>query len=108
MEQIEHHLNSTEVTTDAAFQFLQKFRTIATGTIDYSKQSLSDSAAFFEKLSGAKSIDTALKIQSDYAKESYEAFMAQARKVGSLYSDLGKEAFKPIAAVNAKVQSDRN
>jgi hypothetical protein len=108
MEQIEHKLNNTEVATDAAFPFVQKFRTLTTETINYSRKSFEDSTAFFEKLSGAKSIDTALKIQSDYAKESYEAFMEQAKKVGSLYSDLGKEAFKPIAAVTAKVQNDRN
>ncbi|SFK21778.1 phasin family protein [Methylocapsa palsarum] len=107
MEQIEHHLNNTEIATDSAAKFIQNFRTIATEAIDYSRNSFADRAAFLEKLSNAKSIDTAFQIQSEYAKQFYAAFTAQAKKLNSLYSDLGKEAFKPIVELTAKVQNDR-
>ncbi len=50
----------------------------------------------FEKLSGVKKIDEAIQLQSDFAKSAYEDFMAQATKIGEMYSSLTAEAFKPI------------
>ena len=52
--------------------------------------------AFVEKLLGAKSLDTVIQIQSEYAKTSYADFVAQGTKMGELYSDLAKACFKPI------------
>ena len=52
--------------------------------------------AFVEKLLGAKSLDTVVQIQSEYAKTSYAAFVAHATKMGELYSDLAKAACKPV------------
>jgi hypothetical protein len=37
-----------------------------------------------------------IQIQSDYAKTSYAAFVAQATKMGELHSSLAKAAFKPV------------
>jgi hypothetical protein len=58
-----------------------------------------------EKLLGAKSLDSAVQIQTDYAKSSYETLVAQATKFGELYTSLAKEAFKPVEAVVAKAQA---
>ena len=58
-----------------------------------------------EKLLGAKSYDTAIQIQSEFWKTSYASFVAQATKIGELYSSLAKEAFKPVeTAVSQGVQ----
>jgi phasin family protein len=78
---------------------------IAVEATDYSKKSLESSTAFFEKLFGAKSLDTAMEIQSAYAKTSYESFVAQATKIGEIYTNIAKEAFKPVEAAFAKVQT---
>jgi hypothetical protein len=37
-----------------------------------------------------------VQIQSEYAKAAYAAFVAHATKMGELYSDLAKAAFKPV------------
>jgi hypothetical protein len=63
---------------------------------DYTKRSLDGRLAFIEKLVGAKSFDSASRIQSEYAKTSFEGFAAQATKMGELYSDLAKVTFKPF------------
>ena len=52
-----------------------------------------------------KSLDSAIQLQSDYAKSAYEGFVAQATKFGELYTNLAKEAFKPVEAAVAKVQA---
>jgi phasin family protein len=77
---------------------------IAVETTDYSKKSLESSTAFVEKLFGAKSLDKAIEIQTEYAKAAYESFVAQATKVGEIYTNIAKEAFKPVEAAFAKAQ----
>jgi hypothetical protein len=57
---------------------------------DYTRKSLADRLAFVEKLVGAKSFDSAMQIQSEYAKMSFEGFVAEATKMGELYSNLAK------------------
>jgi len=58
-----------------------------------------------EKLLGAKSLETVIQIQSEYAKTSYAAFVAQAAKMGELHSNLAKAAFKPAELAIAKMQT---
>ena len=79
--------------TDTSTKGLQA---IAAETTDYSKKSFEKSRAHFEKLIGVKKIDEAIQLQSDFAKSAYEDFVAQATKMGEMYSSLAKEAFKPI------------
>ena len=43
--------------------------------------------------------------QSDYAKNAYEGFVAEATKLGELYADLAKEAYKPFETHFGKVGS---
>ena len=94
--------------TTSSSSFVNNLQTIAAETTDYSKKAFEDGAAFLEKLRGVKSVESAIQVQSDYAKASYDAFIAQATKVGELYSKLGKEAFKPAEALIAKVQSRKD
>jgi len=42
-----------------------------------------------------KSLDKAIEVQSEYAKTAYEDYTAQVTKLGQLYSELAKEAFRP-------------
>ena len=42
-----------------------------------------------------KNVNEAIQLHSDFAKSAYEDFIAEATKIGSLYSDLAKEAFTP-------------
>jgi hypothetical protein len=63
---------------------------------DYSKRVFEQGTAATEKLIGAKSLDKAFEVQSDYVKNSYEGFVAQATKLGELYADFAKEAYKPF------------
>lgn len=79
------------------------WQAIATEFADYSKKSFEDGSAALEKLFGAKSLETAIEVQSNYVKTSYEGFVAEATKLGELYSDLAKESYKPFEGLLAKV-----
>jgi hypothetical protein len=79
------------------------WQAIATEFADYSKKSFEDGSAALEKLFGAKSLEKAIEVQSEYAKTSYEGFVAQATKLGELYTDLAKETYKPYEGLLSKV-----
>ena len=68
---------------------------IATEMADYSKKSFEDGSKTVEKLFGAKTFEKAVEIQTEFAKTAYEAFIAEATKIGELYAEFTKEAFKP-------------
>ena len=79
------------------------WQAIATEFADYSKKSFEDGSAALEKLFGAKSLETAVEVQSNYVKTAYEGFVAEATKLGELYTDLAKETYKPFEGFLAKV-----
>ena len=79
------------------------FQTIATEFADYSKKSFEHGSAALESLLGAKSLEKAIEIQSDYVKTAYEGFVSEATKMGELYTDLAKETYKPLEGMIAKV-----
>ena len=76
---------------------------IAVEVADYSKKSFEEGSAATEKLLGAKTLDKAIEIQTDYAKQAYEGFVAGATRIGELYADLTKESYKPFETYLAKV-----
>jgi hypothetical protein len=79
------------------------WQAIATEFADYSKKSFEDGSAALEKLFGAKSLEKAIEVQSDYVKTAYEGFVAEATKIGELYTDLAKETYKPLEGIMSKV-----
>lgn len=76
---------------------------IAVEVADYSKKSFEEGSAATEKLLGAKTLDKAIEIQTDYAKQAYEGFVAGATRIGELYADLTKESYKPFETYLGKV-----
>jgi phasin family protein len=78
------------------------FQAIASAYGDYTKKSFEDTKSFVEKLSGVKSLDKAMEVQTEYAKSAYETFVAESQKIAGLYTDLAKQTFKPIEGMVAK------
>ena len=77
---------------------------IAVEVADYSKKAFEDGTAALEKLFGVKTFDKAIEVQTEFAKASYEGFVAKASKIGELYADLAKESYKPFEALFAKAK----
>jgi hypothetical protein len=72
------------------------WQTIAAEMTDYTKRSFEEGTATFEKLLTAKSFEQAVEIQTGYAKRAYDEYMHQLSKIGGMYADLAKEAYKPV------------
>ena len=78
-------------------------QTIANAYGDYTKKSLHDTRSFVEKLMGVRSLDKAVVIQIEFARQAYETFVAESQKISGLYGELAKQAFKPLEGFVAKV-----
>ena len=75
---------------------------IASAYGDYTKKSFEDTKSYVEKLSGVKSMDKAIEVQTEFAKSAYETFVAESQKIAGLYTDLAKQTFKPLEGMVAK------
>jgi len=72
------------------------WQAIAAEMTDYTKRSFEDGTATVEKLLSAKSFEQAVEIQTGYAKRAYDDYMHQVSKIGGLYAELAKEAYRPV------------
>ena len=72
------------------------WQAIAAEMTDYTKRSFEEGTATVEKLLAARSFEQAVEIQTGYAKRAYDDYMHQVSKLGGLYAELAKEAYKPV------------
>ena len=80
------------------------FQALAATVTDYSKKAFEDGTRAFEQLVGAKSFEQVLEIQSQYAKKAFDAYIAQASRLGEMYVDLARSAYKPVEQAVADTQ----
>jgi hypothetical protein len=78
------------------------FQTLATAYGNYTKKSFEDTKAFVEKLSGVRSLEKAVEIQTEFAKQAYETFVTESQKIRELYSGLAKQSLKPFEGLVTK------
>jgi Phasin protein len=78
------------------------FQAIAAEVTDYSKTAFEDATRAFQQLVSAKSAEQAFEIQSQYAKKAYDAYIAEMSKLGQMWVDLAREAYKPVERVVVK------
>jgi phasin family protein len=94
--------DSMEMAMNSFGAWSKSAQAIVTEVADYSKKTAEGSAAAWEKLLGTKSLEKAMEVQSEFLKSSYQDFVAEATKLGELYADLAKEAYKPFEGALAK------
>ena len=79
--------DSADATLKSLGAFSQSAQAIAVEMAEYSKKAFADGAAAAEKLFGAKSLEKAVEVQSEYFRIAYEGFVSQSAKLGELYTD---------------------
>jgi hypothetical protein len=78
------------------------FQAIAASVADYSKKAFEDCTRAFEQLVGAKSFEQVWEIQSQYANKAFDAYVDQASKLGEMYVDLARSAYRPVEQATAR------
>jgi len=74
----------------------QNWQAIAAEMGDYTKRSFEEGSATLEKLMASKSVEQAVQIQTSYAKRAYDDYMQLMTKIGGIYTNMAKEAYKPV------------
>jgi phasin family protein len=72
------------------------FQTIAAAYGDFTRKSLEETRSFVEKLSGAGSLDKAMQLQTEFARQAYKTFVEEAQKIRGLHSELAKQSLEPL------------
>jgi 4-alpha-glucanotransferase len=82
-------------------------RTIANAHSAYTWKSLEETRSFVEKLTGVRSLDKAMEVQTQFAKQAYETFVTDSQKIFELYSELAKHSLKPLQGLVARATEVR-
>jgi hypothetical protein len=69
---------------------------------DYSKKAFDDATRAFEQLVSAKSLESVIEIQSQYAKKACDTWVAEASKLGEMYAAVARDAYKPVEKIVTK------
>jgi hypothetical protein len=88
--------------TDAA----KGVQAIAAEAAGYSKKSFDAAVSHVETMTGAKSLEAAFELQSNFARSYYENFVAEATKIGEMYAGLAKSVYTPYQAAATKPGGD--
>jgi len=100
MKQFEDFQKLGQSNVDTAMRMFgewnKSWQAIAAEMTDYTKRSFEEGTATFEKLASAKSVEQAVEIQTNYAKRAYDEYMHQLTKIGGMYAELAKEAYRPV------------
>jgi phasin family protein len=81
-------------------------QTIANAYGDFTMKSLEETRSFVEKLTGVRSLDKAMEVQTEFAKQACQTFVAESEKIRGLHRELAKQIFKPLESIIAKSTRD--
>jgi len=70
------------------------FQTIAMAYGDYTRKSFEQTRSFVEKLAGVRSLDKAIEIQTEFARQAYETFVQESQRICDLYSGLARQTIE--------------
>jgi len=89
--------------TEAAETAPVSLQTIANAYGDYSKKSFEQTSAFVAKLAGAGSLGKAFELQSAFAREAYETFVAESCRIRELHDELAKQRLARLEGFVSKM-----
>ncbi|MFL6826566.1 MAG: phasin family protein [Bradyrhizobium sp.] len=69
---------------------------IATAYGDYTRKSFEQTRSFVDKLTRVRSLDKALEVQIEFARQAYETFVGEMQKICGLHNALAKQSLKPL------------
>ena len=77
-------------------------QTIADAYRDYTRKSFEEFGSFVEQLSGVRSLDKAMTVQSEFVKRAYETSVAESQKICELHNRLAKQTLDPFKGLTGK------
>jgi hypothetical protein len=81
-------------------------QTIANAYGNYTMKSLEETRSFVERLTGVRSLDKAMEVQTEFAKQACQTFVAESEKIRGLHRELARQIFKPLESIIARTTRD--
>jgi phasin family protein len=69
---------------------------------DYTRKSIEEFGSFVEQLSGARSLDKAMTVQTEFVKRAYETSVAESHKICELHNRLARQTLDPFKGLSGK------
>ena len=85
-----------DAATASAHTFANSLQTIASAHADFTKKLMQHGSEFISQLTSVKEPAKLMELQSEYAKNAYETFVAESKKISELYAELFKHMTKPL------------
>jgi hypothetical protein len=85
-----------DAATTSAHTFAASLQTIASAHADFAKKLMQHGSEFISQLTSVKEPAKLMELQSEYVRNSYETFVAEAKRISELYADLFKQTTKPL------------
>ena len=85
-----------DAATTSAHTFATSLQTISSAHADYAKKAMQGGSEFISQLTSVKEPAKVMELHSEYVKNSYETFVAEAKKISELYTDFFKQTAKPL------------
>lgn len=82
-------------------------QTIANAYRDYTRKSFEEFGSFFEQLTGARSLDKAMEVQTEFVKRAYENSVAESQKIRELHRKLARQTLEPFESLAGKAHETR-
>jgi hypothetical protein len=105
-QQFENQQKETMEATLKSFSAVSKgAQAVLAELANFAKQSSEQNTALVQKLLSVKSPEKVAELYSDSLKSNYEGVVALSTRLGDLYSNIAKEAAKPIEGAVAKASN---
>ena len=79
-------------------------QTIANAYAGYTLKSIEEGRSFADKLMGVRSFDKAIEVQTEFARRVYANFVGESQRMGELYGELARQAFRPWERFAARMR----
>ena len=77
-------------------------QTIANAYRDYTRKSFEQFGSFFEQLTGVRSLDKAMEVQTEFVKRAYENSLTESQKIRELHRKLARQTLEPFEGLVGK------
>ncbi len=88
--------DAIESSVASATALTRGYQTVAQEMFDFNRRAFEKSAAALEQTTQIKSFDQVLTAQQNFAKESYETFVSESTRIGNIYLNAMKDAYRPF------------
>ena len=92
-----HSKKNLEAVVASATAAAKGAEALGAQAVAYSKKAVEDQVAAAKTLSGAKSVQEVVELQTAYAKSAFEAYVAELTKASETVSAVVKESFQPLS-----------